>query len=120
MRGERCSALINKLLSAARPTIPPNADNLSQPVDVNFMVRFDYIQSLVTRNQILTVLMSTRLSWYDRALSWDKGDFPVDAVYLQPDEVWRPEIVPYNSLDSMNQFMKLEMKVKVLNNGSVK
>ena len=113
------SQLIEQLLSNANPMIPPNADNVSEPVDVHVNFSLNLVQQLDMNDQILAIFAAFQIRWQDRSLSWDTDLFPVDAVFLQADQVWRPELVLHNSIDAPDQMTKLELKLKVEHNGLV-
>ena len=113
------SQLIEQLLSNANPVIPPNADNVSEPVDVHVTFSLNLIQQLDMNDQILAIFAGFQIRWQDRSLSWDTDLFPVDAVFLQADQIWRPELVLHNSIDPPDQMTKLELKLKVEHNGLV-
>ena len=116
---EAYAELIKQLLATASARIPPNANNLSEPARVNLSMNIDHIENLDTQTQLFTAFVRLNMLWYDRALSWNRDEFPVDAVYLQPDTLWRPEIVAYNALATKDQFMKVGLQVKVRHDGLV-
>ena len=113
------SQLIEQLLSNADPMVPPNADNVSQPVEIHITFSLNFVQQLEMNDQILAIFAGFQIQWYDRSLSWDMDLCPVDTIFLKADRIWRPELVLYNSIGPRDQVMKLELQVKIKYDGLV-
>ena len=113
------SQLIEQLLRNASPMVPPNADNVSEPVNISVTFRLQNILQLDMNDQVLAIFGWFQIRWYDKSLSWDTDLYSVDTVFLQADKIWRPDVVLYNSIEPLDQLTKLEMQIKVDSDGLV-
>jgi hypothetical protein len=48
------------------------------------------------RRQTLAVNCELVLEWYDPFLSWNQTEYPVRSMRLDPNAIWRPDVILYN------------------------
>ncbi|GAB1606017.1 neuronal acetylcholine receptor subunit alpha-10-like [Argonauta hians] len=91
----------------------------SSPVVVHLGITLTQIMDIDEKNQILTSNVWLDQSWFDEKLNWDPNDFSGISKFRIPcDFIWRPDIVLYNSAESLNQgYMKSLAMID--SNGSV-
>jgi cation transporter family protein len=79
----------------ARPVKDPK-----RPVYVNMTISLNQIISLDEIDQVFNSKIWFRMVWIDEYLQWNTSDYDgVDMVALRPDDIWRPDIFSYNSLN---------------------
>ncbi|PAA67275.1 hypothetical protein BOX15_Mlig000461g1 [Macrostomum lignano] len=79
--------------------IRPVAD-LNQTVQVDFGLAMVQLINVEEKAQILKSNVWLRMMWNDYQLRWDPADFGgIQVIRLNPDKIWRPDIVLYNNAD---------------------
>lgn len=91
----------------------------SSPVVIQLGITLTQIMDIDEKNQILTSNVWLDQSWFDEKLHWDPNEFSgITKLRIPCDFVWRPDIVLYNSAESLNQgYMKSLAMIEA--NGSV-
>ncbi|XP_013869577.1 neuronal acetylcholine receptor subunit alpha-10a [Austrofundulus limnaeus] len=70
-------------------------------LNVTLQVTLSQIIDMDERNQILTAYLWIRQVWFDAHLKWNKEDYDgLDTIRIPGSNVWRPDIVLYNSADN--------------------
>ncbi|KAK7493823.1 hypothetical protein BaRGS_00014964 [Batillaria attramentaria] len=113
---------MRKLLANKSAAIPPytfNLDNSFNPVNVSISTFVFHIAGLDMRQQQLTFTVWFLVTYTDRSLSWDLNLYPVDAVFVNQDEIWIPRIFVFNSVVAMDQLIKQNLQVVVNSDGNV-
>ncbi|KAM9318739.1 neuronal acetylcholine receptor subunit alpha-10a [Pholidichthys leucotaenia] len=87
--------LFRNYTSALRPV-----DDTNNILNVTLQVTLSQIIDMDERNQILTAYLWIRQVWFDAHLKWNKEDYDgLDTIRIPGSNVWRPDIVLYNSAD---------------------
>lgn len=91
--------LLETLLSGYNPRIRPVLKH-TDIVTVRFGIALNQIVELDEKNQILKQQAWVRLYWRDEFMTWDPEEYDgLDTVYVSVEDIWRPDIVLYNSVD---------------------
>jgi hypothetical protein len=84
------------------------------PDDVRCRVGMTLIDmDLCEEKEILRTDVLMRLMWRDRRLTWDRKAVHIDLMHFDLDDIWRPDIVPYNSIH-MNEMMNCEKTMVIV------
>uniref|UniRef100_A0A8C6KK93 Cholinergic receptor, nicotinic, alpha 10 n=1 Tax=Nothobranchius furzeri TaxID=105023 RepID=A0A8C6KK93_NOTFU len=87
--------LMTDYTSALRPV-----EDTNDILNVTLQVTLSHIIDMDERNQILTAYLWIRQVWFDAHLKWNKEDYDgLDTIRIPGSNVWRPDIVLYNSAD---------------------
>uniref|UniRef100_A0A1A7X2X5 Cholinergic receptor, nicotinic, alpha 10 n=2 Tax=Nothobranchiidae TaxID=405002 RepID=A0A1A7X2X5_9TELE len=87
--------LMTNYTSALRPV-----EDTNNILNVTLQVTLSHIIDMDERNQILTAYLWIRQVWFDAHLKWNKEDYDgLDTIRIPGSNVWRPDIVLYNSAD---------------------
>ncbi|XP_076459204.1 neuronal acetylcholine receptor subunit alpha-10-like [Babylonia areolata] len=88
-------------------------------MNVNFMIQLVQIMDLDEKNQVLTLNVWDRYTWFDIHLQWDPEQFGgVDQIRVPSDKVWIPDVRLYNYADSRLEEHR-DALVVVTYNGSI-
>ena len=71
------------------------------------------ILKLDMRAQTISLKAWVEVSWQSSWASWDTDVYSFKHVFLPASKVWRPSLAIYNLLLPSDQFMKLDMDIKV-------
>ena len=112
--------LLGKLFDDYNPSLPPNAGDLNQPVDINLTMNIDSLSDLDMQAQMLTLYLWLEVEWHDPGLVWDRSVYPVDRVVVSEKQVWRPVLVVDNSVSSKDQLRKVELPVMLQTGGRLR
>uniref|UniRef100_A0A3Q3A688 Neuronal acetylcholine receptor subunit alpha-9-like n=1 Tax=Kryptolebias marmoratus TaxID=37003 RepID=A0A3Q3A688_KRYMA len=106
--------LMTNYTSALRPV-----EDTNTILNVTLQVTLSHIIDMDERNQILTAYLWIRQVWFDAHLKWKKEDYDgLDTIRIPGSNVWRPDIVLYNSAD--NQFTgPMDTNVVIQHDGQV-
>eukprot|EP00794_Sanderia_malayensis_P015760 gene15760-17349_t len=90
----------------ARDVHPIGSQNSSDKgISVIFDVQVIRILQVNERHQFIQVYLWVNQYWTNKRLGWDLKEFPgVTSIYVQPEKVWVPDIVLYNSVDGNGQY----------------
>ncbi|XP_074649612.1 neuronal acetylcholine receptor subunit alpha-7-like isoform X2 [Tubulanus polymorphus] len=76
------------------------AANDSEPLEVQLKLTLQQIIDVDEKNQIISSNVWLDMSWNDYSLTWDPQRFGgIAKIRLPPKQVWRPDILMYNSAD---------------------
>ncbi|XP_053720900.1 neuronal acetylcholine receptor subunit alpha-7-like [Synchiropus splendidus] len=91
------SRLRDELLKDYNPLVRP-VKNYSDPLTVKIGFTLVQILDLDEKNQILTTNAWMTLEWTDTLLQWDSKKYNgIDIVRMPSRQIWRPDILLYNS-----------------------
>ncbi|XP_065200628.1 neuronal acetylcholine receptor subunit alpha-7 isoform X13 [Planococcus citri] len=91
--------LLNNLLRNYNPLERPVAVE-SEPLNVTFGLTLQQIIDVDEKNQILTTNAWLNLEWVDYNLKWNSSEYGnVRDLRITPKNIWRPDILMYNSAD---------------------
>ncbi|KAK7493826.1 hypothetical protein BaRGS_00014967 [Batillaria attramentaria] len=114
--------LTQKLFTNRSLVVPPysyNADSSFNPINVSIDTFIFSISGLDLRHQQFTFVGLFVLRYTDPSLSWDTAVYPVDAIFVKPEDIWTPDLFVMNSVMPFDQLVKKQMMVVVYANGSV-
>ncbi|EDO32052.1 predicted protein, partial [Nematostella vectensis] len=100
----------------ARPVL-----HVKDPVVVKMGLMLKQIIDVDEKNQILTTNVWIRLYWKDHLLNWNPEDFGgVKSINVEPNNVWKPDILLYNPTDLRVEslYKKIDTKVILSSDGS--
>ncbi|XP_054756240.1 neuronal acetylcholine receptor subunit alpha-7-like isoform X3 [Lytechinus pictus] len=73
----------------------------SEPVSVHMGIALQQIIDVDEKNQQMISNLWMTVRWVDPSLAWNKSEYGgLDKIRVNPDMVWRPDILVYNSADS--------------------
>ncbi|XP_065200615.1 neuronal acetylcholine receptor subunit alpha-7 isoform X2 [Planococcus citri] len=91
--------LLNNLLRNYNPLERPVAVE-SEPLNVTFGLTLQQIIDVDEKNQILIANLWLTLEWVDYNLKWNSSEYGnVRDLRITPKNIWRPDILMYNSAD---------------------
>ena len=99
---------------AVRPVSDPR-----QPLTVNITIGIKGFIELDMKKQTMTSFGWLAVTWFDAFLKWNVSQFPIDAVFLPGETVWRPGLVVFNTLNQLDELEARVMKVRVGSDGLV-
>ncbi|ETE65726.1 Neuronal acetylcholine receptor subunit alpha-9, partial [Ophiophagus hannah] len=98
-QGKYAQMLFNELFEDYSNALRPVEDT-DMVLNVTLQITLSQIKDMDERNQILTVYLWIRQTWYDAYLKWDKDRYDgLDSIRIPSNLVWRPDIVLYNKYD---------------------
>uniref|UniRef100_A0A8C6YBT5 Cholinergic receptor nicotinic alpha 9 subunit n=1 Tax=Naja naja TaxID=35670 RepID=A0A8C6YBT5_NAJNA len=98
-QGKYAQMLFNELFEDYSNALRPVEDT-DMVLNVTLQITLSQIKDMDERNQILTVYLWIRQTWYDAYLKWDKDRYDgLDSIRIPSNLVWRPDIVLYNKAD---------------------
>ncbi|XP_015683474.1 neuronal acetylcholine receptor subunit alpha-9, partial [Protobothrops mucrosquamatus] len=98
-QGKYAQMLFNELFEGYSNALRPVQDT-DMVLNVTLQITLSQIKDMDERNQILTVYLWIRQTWYDAFLTWDKDRYDgLDSIRIPSNLVWRPDIVLYNKAD---------------------
>ncbi|KAG8134856.1 hypothetical protein E2320_007930 [Naja naja] len=96
-QGKYAQMLFNELFEDYSNALRPVEDT-DMVLNVTLQITLSQIKDMDERNQILTVYLWIRQTWYDAYLKWDKDRYDgLDSIRIPSNLVWRPDIVLYNN-----------------------
>lgn len=100
------------------PLIRP-VKNLSDIITVGIEMALIQLINLDEKNQIMKSNVWLRLRWCDRQLTWQPKEYgDIAWLRIQPDRVWKPDIVLFNNADGRFE-VSFKANVVIQNNGFV-
>ena len=101
--------------SSVRPVF-----DIGTATDVKVRLSLLNILSLDERAEILTMTVKLYIEWKDEYLTWDPRDFGgLTATTFPQNDVWKPDIILENSVDSYDDMGADSLNVVVKSDGSV-
>nr|XP_014432239.1 neuronal acetylcholine receptor subunit alpha-9 isoform X2 [Pelodiscus sinensis] len=98
-QGKYAQMLFSELFGGYSNALRPVEDT-DKALNVTLQITLSQIKDMDEKNQILTVYLWIRQSWYDTYLKWDKNKYDgLDSIRIPSNLVWRPDIVLYNKAD---------------------
>lgn len=98
-----------------RPTL-----NNSKPIEVEFDMVLNSINSLDMIEQILTTSVGIRMSWRDEYLTWNISVYGETKIISAPlSEIWNPDVRLINYADKSNIFENKNALVNIYSTGLV-
>ncbi|XP_025116293.1 acetylcholine receptor subunit alpha-L1-like [Pomacea canaliculata] len=89
-------------------------------VVINFSAFLSHLLYLNIKEQVLSTAGSLELVWSDEYLQWNPDQFGnISSVYLPQADVWLPDLVLYNDVNSMKPLRDDNALVVVSNDGTV-
>ncbi|XP_041352662.1 neuronal acetylcholine receptor subunit alpha-3-like [Gigantopelta aegis] len=94
------------LLKGYEAAVCPS-QNMSDAVQVSFGVTIVNILELNERTEILDANILLLKSWHDVRLEWKREDYAgIEVTRLPISLIWKPDIIPYNNVDSSFDIME--------------
>ncbi|XP_076469982.1 acetylcholine receptor subunit alpha-L1-like [Babylonia areolata] len=93
--------------------------NFSQQVHVNLSIGMKTFIELDMKKQTLVSFGWLAVNWYDEFLRWDLNQYPYQDIHLNPDMVWLPDLVIFNTVSDVDQLEDQTIKVIVHHTGKV-
>lgn len=109
------STLMNSYNRNARPVL-----HLERSTNVTFGIEVVQLVNVDDRNQMITTNVWVRQRWKNELLTWKRDDYNgVKSIRIDPSLVWIPDIVLYNSADSVfsGGLQKYKTRVILVNDG---
>ncbi|EYC37536.1 hypothetical protein Y032_0782g2321 [Ancylostoma ceylanicum] len=101
--------LYQHIFSSYNPNLPPvytkrkeNDSRQNQPNKSVILITLMYAKllELSAPRQLMTVIFEYAMTWVDERLSWDPKEYDdIDHIYVLRNNVWIPEITPFDSLE---------------------
>ncbi|KAM6973120.1 neuronal acetylcholine receptor subunit alpha-7 [Aplochiton taeniatus] len=99
LQGQHQRRLYKDLMKNYNPLERP-VHNDSHSLTVHFSFSLMQIMDVDEKNQVLTTNIWLQLYWTDHYLQWNTTDYPgVTNVRFPDNQIWRPDILLYNSAD---------------------
>ncbi|XP_034016775.1 cholinergic receptor, nicotinic, alpha 11 isoform X1 [Thalassophryne amazonica] len=99
LQGPHQRNLLKNLLKDYNRMERPVAND-SHPLTVVFSLSLLQIMDVDEKNQVLTLNMWLRMSWFDHYLQWNQSNHPgVKNLRFTTEQIWTPDILLYNSAD---------------------
>ncbi|XP_026866484.2 neuronal acetylcholine receptor subunit alpha-7-like isoform X2 [Electrophorus electricus] len=117
LQGEHQRRLYSDLMRDYNPLERP-VFNDTHTLTVNFSLSLMQIIDVDEKNQVLTTNIWLQLYWYDHYLKWNISEYAdVMSVRFPDNQIWKPDILLYNSADE--QFdATFHTNVLVVSNGA--
>ncbi|XP_073468655.1 neuronal acetylcholine receptor subunit alpha-10-like isoform X1 [Aquarana catesbeiana] len=117
-QGRFAYKLLNDLFVNYSNALRP-VEDMDKAMNVTLQVTLSQIIDMDERNQILMAYLWIRQVWYDAYLRWNKEEYDgLDTIRIPSSNVWRPDIVLYNSAD--DQFTgSMETNVVIRYDGQI-
>nr|KAG5704516.1 hypothetical protein BaRGS_003827 [Batillaria attramentaria] len=106
--------LTQKLFTNRSLVVPPytyNADSSFNPINISLHTHIWSVSDIDLRHQRFTFTGWFVVQYTDPSLSWDTTVYPVDAIFVKPEDIWTPELYVTNSLMPYDQLVKQQMPV---------
>ncbi|VVC37839.1 Nicotinic acetylcholine receptor,Neurotransmitter-gated ion-channel, conserved [Cinara cedri] len=98
-QGQNEKALLNHLLDQYNPLERP-VSNESDPLEVTFGITLQQIIDVDEKNQIVITNAWLNMEWVDYNMRWNISEHGgVKDLRLNPNRLWKPDILMYNSAD---------------------
>eukprot|EP00794_Sanderia_malayensis_P013706 gene13706-15135_t len=92
--------LLNHIFNGYNPEARPVFRD-ADAVNVTLGLTISQIIDVDEKNQIFTVSVFMRQSWFNPVLAWNKTQFNnISSINVRPKKLWLPDIVLYNNADS--------------------
>jgi len=89
------SRLLDDLMTGYDRRVRPVSNN-SQPVGVSLGVTLQTLD-IDEETNVATLILWMNFEWNDYRLQWNESDYGgIEDIRLMPDQVWMPDIMPYN------------------------
>ncbi|KAI2573339.1 CHRNA7 isoform 10 [Pan troglodytes] len=109
LQGEFQRKLYKELVKNYNPLERPVAND-SQPLTVYFSLSLLQIMDVDEKNQVLTTNIWLQMSWTDHYLQWNVSEYPgVKTVRFPDGQIWKPDILLYNSYDQQQEVLAYGM-----------
>lgn len=110
--------LVNTLFDGYNELIRP-VKNMSELIKVDFQLALHQLILVDEKNQILKSNVWLRMVWYDYQLEWDPAEYGgITVIRIQPDRVWKPDIVLFNNADGKYE-VSFKPNLVIYDNGRV-
>nr|KAG5707991.1 hypothetical protein BaRGS_025129 [Batillaria attramentaria] len=100
------------------PLVRPVIDR-SQPVNITISISIRNLVMLDIKKQTLQAFGWLRVSWVDEFLTWDPRVYQVSSVRLDPDMLWHPQLVIFNTVKHLDELEIQKVKLTLRHDGKV-
>ena len=101
------------------PLTMPQAELAGGPITVLASLRLHSLLAVDLPRQTVLLRAWFTLEWLDPRLGWNLSHRPVHTSTLQPDSVWVPEVIVFNTLGSLDELVRTGRGVVVRHDGTV-
>lgn len=126
------TALRQSLLSGYDRTVPPScttregtcaraADNVTYShtgTDVFLSLNFFKVETISIAQGSMQMKVWARMTWRDLRLAWDANATGLEYAFFKSDEIWTPDIQPYNGEHGFQQTLEDQL-AKVSSSGTI-